>query len=281
MAKPDEEKLREELKVLLQAQELQELSLRRDAMMQKAQAAEAAVEAERQAMDDLERECHSFDLRKRQANEEEANSQSLAENISAELQTFGPANISTESKKGGKGGKNGKGKGKAIVVSPPAALQEEIASLRAQVAQERQRAAQEDEAQERATRARVEEQCMLLRALIDMVTGSGELSKANWREEERDLGAYGVFMAEKRRWATNALGWRILPRNSSAFACDTSPEFAKVDELCHILPGRSQDNFLCQACEGKKASEVSKMGGAAWKKLSEADKVSIAGTAGA
>eukprot|EP00913_Durusdinium_trenchii_P017192 g16166.t1 len=118
MAKPDEEKLREELKVLLQAQaewaeELQELSLRRDAMMQKAQAAEAAVEAERQAMDDLERECHSFDLRKRQANEEEANSQSLAENISAELQTFGPANISTESRKGGKGGKNGKGKGKA------------------------------------------------------------------------------------------------------------------------------------------------------------------------
>eukprot|EP00435_Cladocopium_sp_Y103_P057144 s405_g19.t1 len=185
----DETLLREELKVLLQAQtewteEVERLSEQRDIMMQKAQGSEAALESERQAIDDLERECHSLELRCCNAKEEESNSATLAANISAELQKISAAPARTN----GKGGKSGKGKeGKAASGrmatndSDVVRMQEELNELRRQVEQEQQRQNQEEqqEAKERATRARVDEQCMLLRALLDMVMGTGKLSKTN------------------------------------------------------------------------------------------------------
>ena len=63
--------------------------------------------------------------------------------------------------------------------SETARQMEELRELRHEVELQRSRAQQEDEGPERATYARVEEQCMLLRALLDLVTGSGELSKAS------------------------------------------------------------------------------------------------------
>ena len=183
-AKEGDEALREELKVLLEAQaewteELQRLSEQRDLMMQKAQGYESSLEAERQVIEDLERECHSLELRHGHAREEEENSQTLASNISVELQKFG-------TKTNGKGGKNGKGKAAGATAlatndSDVLRMQEELHELRKQVEQEQQRCAQEEkeEEKERATRQRVDEQCMLLRALLDMVTGTGKLSKTN------------------------------------------------------------------------------------------------------
>ncbi|CAL1133611.1 unnamed protein product [Cladocopium goreaui] len=146
----NDETLREELKVLLQAQtewteEVERLSEQRDVMMQKAQGSEAALDSERQAIDDLERECHSLELRCCNAKEEAASGR-----------------MSTND-------------------SDVVRMQEELNELRRQVEQEQQRQNQEEqqEAKERATRARVDEQCMLLRALLDMVTGTGKLSKTS------------------------------------------------------------------------------------------------------
>ncbi|CAL1133610.1 unnamed protein product [Cladocopium goreaui] len=182
----NDETLREELKVLLQAQtewteEVERLSEQRDVMMQKAQGSEAALDSERQAIDDLERECHSLELRCCNAKEEESGSESLAANISAELQKISSAPAKTN----GKGGKSGKGKAASGRMSTNDSdvvrMQEELNELRRQVEQEQQRQNQEEqqEAKERATRARVDEQCMLLRALLDMVTGTGKLSKTS------------------------------------------------------------------------------------------------------
>ncbi|CAJ1345684.1 unnamed protein product [Effrenium voratum] len=161
MTKPKggDELLREEFKALLQAQstwtqELQALTEQRDQAMQRAQKLDLEIAAEQEALDDLERECHSFDVRLRNAKAEEERMRREAADLAAE---------------------NGRSERKGA----PAVDPQELRALREELAQERQRAEREDEAQERATRARVEEQCMLLRALHDMVTDSGQLSKAD------------------------------------------------------------------------------------------------------
>ena len=185
----EEEALRAELQDLLQAQvswnkELSASTDDRDAAVAQVAEAEALLAAERDAIDDLERDCHSLDARLSQAKAEEANWTKLAENVAMELESLEPR------KGNGKDGKHRKGKrgepgsltsftaSQLLASLPPesAAVKasEEMASLREALEAERRLAELEDTEAEQKKRQVVEQQCMLLRALLDMVTGSGE-----------------------------------------------------------------------------------------------------------
>ena len=201
----EEEALQAELQALLQAQaawnkELGDSTDGRDAAAARVAEAEALLAAEREAIEDLERDCHGFDARLSQAKAEEANWSTLADNVALELQSLEPRK--TNGKEGHGHGRDGKGQGKgkgphgpqsssstsftssqllASLPSGSAAVKasEEMAQLREALAAERRRADLEDLEAEQKKRQQVEEQCMLLRALLDMVTGSGELSKSS------------------------------------------------------------------------------------------------------
>ena len=87
---------------------------------------------------------------------------------------------------------------------------EDMAGLRAAVAAERRRAEVEDAEAEQKKRQVVEQQCMLLRALLDMVTGSGELSKSETATLVQQLAGLERLSEE------HPLAWSLLAQQAES-----------------------------------------------------------------
>lgn len=234
-AKVSEDELRAELRELIQAQaawnkEVLDSTEDRDSAAAQVAEAEALLAAEHEAIEDLERECHSLDQRLSQAKAEEANWTKLADNVVNELESLEPRK--GNGKDGNHGnGKDGKGrKGTKRSDKEPVSLgfthsqllaslpresaavkaSEDMAGLRAAVAAERRRAEVEDAEAEQKKRQVVEQQCMLLRALLDMVTGSGELSKSETATLVQQLAGLERLSEE------HPLAWSLLAQQAES-----------------------------------------------------------------